>query len=233
MVDYIEAIKKPFTDLKKSGLAVLFGLFGMIIFIPYLFNFGYFLECAKNSSKKELPEWGNYWEKFVRGFFLFLIFFIYAIPLLILLVFLLIKFTTGLIGSGERYVETIATGNPVLILNFMTKLFSDLDVRYLVIIGILLGVLILYLIPMAMLFYITNWQFKDAFELKSIFRKAFTKKYLSAWLVANIYTSLLGGISTLFGFIPFFGGIVAIILSVLGGITSYTIYGNIYKEIKV
>src|SRR3989338_4250350 len=88
MVDYIEAIKKPFSDLKKSGLAVLFGLFGMIIFIPYLFNFGYFLECAKNSSKKELPEWGNYWEKFVRGFFLFLIFFIYAIPLLILLVFL-------------------------------------------------------------------------------------------------------------------------------------------------
>ena len=54
-----------------------------------------------------------------------------------------------------------------------------------------------------------------------------TKEYLTAWLIVTGYSVLLMSVGAL---IPFVGGLIA---STLMGITGYTIYGEVYREIKV
>lgn len=223
MVDYIEAIKRPFSDLRKSGLAALF------IWIPIVsfFSLGYFLECAKTSSKnkRELPEWENYKEKFIKGFLYMIISLIYALPLIGVFSILFIKFVDTLFIKNS--IQVLTTGDLTRIMPAIINLFLTPEIIGYIIAALVLGFIAAYLVPMALILYTLNEKFSYAFNFREIFKRVLTKKYAFAWAVAGIYYTLLNSI---LGFVPFVGGIIA---SALGGITSYTIYGSVYREIKV
>ncbi len=224
MVDYIEAIKRPFSDLKKSGLAAL------LIWIPIVnfLSYGYFLDCAKTSieNKKELPEWGSNWrEKFVRGLLYLVIRVIYMLPLFIISVFVLVRIAGEL--TKDNYLQAVGTGNPVAIFSVVADLLLEPGIIGILIFAAIIGIIISYFVPMAVIMYTINWRFKEAFNFKEISKRVLTKQYLIAWLVVAIYSMLVIGIG---GFIPFVGGIIAMTLV---GITNYTIFGSIYNEIKV
>jgi len=224
MVDYIKAIKRPFLDIKKSGLAALLVWIPIVNFLTY----GYFLECAKLSlnKQKELPEWGNLSDKFVKGLLFIAIKIIYAIPLIIIsLVFMGNIIKDGLIN--ESFIRSIQTGNGMAVIQKMIGMMLEPNIVGIFVFAIIVGILVSYLIPMAVMFYVTNWKFKDAFNFKEIYKKVLTKEYFSAWILVSAYSVLLMSVGN---FIPLIGGIIA---SALAGITGYTVFGEVYREIKV
>jgi len=223
MVDYIEAIKRPFSDIKKSGLAALLVWIPIINFLTY----GYFLDCAKLSlsKKRELPEWSNLGDKFVKGLLFIAIKILYGIPLIIIIIVMMMNFVGEMFQ--ENFLSVISSRDPNAIITIINSLFLDPNVVGILIAAIIIGILISYVIPMASIMYVVNWKFKDAFDFKTVFKKVMTKEYFSAWIVVAVYSVLLMSVGSL---IPLVGGLIA---TTLIGITSYTIYGEVYKEIRV
>jgi len=75
-----KAIKRPFEDILKT---VIMSLLSSIPIINF-FAFGYGMEVARSTwKKKKLPEWKNWKDLWVRGFYAFVIMILCSLPLLI------------------------------------------------------------------------------------------------------------------------------------------------------
>jgi len=78
MVSFGDAFKYPFTNWKK-----LFYILWILVPIAGFFAYtGYVLkiyESAATKKKKELPEWGSFWENMKKGFIIFVIGIIFGI----------------------------------------------------------------------------------------------------------------------------------------------------------
>jgi len=209
MIDYMEAIRRPFSDFKKLLLGWIISLIPIVNFIA----FGYQLECGRsaNKGKLKLPEWKGYGELFIHGFLSIIIWLIYSIPVII--VFGII------VGAGLFTMSSLTEFSP-------EKLLSDLFVQVgagLIII-ILVGFVVTYVGYYAIMSYAMNYRFKDGFDFRKIFSGSFTKEYFFGWLVAIIYSMILGFVGTL---IPFVGSAITGFVS---GVTFLTIIGSVYKK---
>ena len=211
MVDYIKAIKRPFSDITKLVIGILLHFIPIVNFI----NFGYGLECSKSAMEKKfkLPEYKQFWRLFVKGLVSILIGIIYFIPGLIFFLWGMVNVGIAiLLGLSENDIEAIMTlvnaGSPLLIT------------------GLFLFFVAGYILPIALMNYSIKYKFKDGFDFRKIFRKIFTGKYFLVWLVTLIITWVLG---MTIGLIPFVGYAIAGFISIVIG---YTLYGQVYKEIK-
>ena len=186
MVNFGEAIKRPFQDFKKLGIGALMYMIPWVSIITGFFSSGYGLECAKTAIKKKpnLPEWSDWGNLWIRGFLMFLISVIYFLPLALLSVLfigpLILKIMGGILSSNpETFIEGLGSaGNTLAFLG-------------------LLAVLIVYVLPMAIMFFVEKWNFSDAFKIGDIFKKAFTSKYFVAWIILIVYAMVIGLIVTL------------------------------------
>jgi len=211
MVDYTEAIKRPFSDLTKLAIGILLS----IIPIVNLIAAGYTLTCAKTAMKKkyDLPEWKDIGGYFIKGILTAVIGLIYLIiPLGI------IVFTAGTL------VYAIWTA----ILTGTTPAIGSLFVGagFGLVVGLLLMLFAIYILPIAVLNYIASDKFGAAFEFGQVLRKAFSVSYFVAWIVAIVYSLLL---AVILMWIPFIGAPIA---SFIGGVTAWTIFGQVYSELK-
>lgn len=236
MVDYIASFKKPFLDFKKLIIGILLSIIPIISFIAK----GYYLESSGVTKAKvplnELPRWTKFWSLFVKGLLSSIISIIYLIPSVLLIVIGVIimgaeQFLTtindivsnSLVESSPnsaQLFETLLKENLNVLTPFLVKLAPFL------IIAVLLAILAAYLIPISILNYLSNNSFGKAFNFSIIFKKAFTSKYLGAWFLA-IITSLI--ISSILNIIPLIGGSIAFFIT---GVISYSIFGQVYKEVK-
>jgi len=244
MVNFDAAIKRPFQDFKKLGIGVTIYTIGIILFIIligligsimspslnsinltilfvsilfpiaiFFFISGYGFECAKTAMNKqsELPEWKNWGNLWLRGFLGFFISLIYYLP----------------IFAITRLMITMNLSLPI------TKISINL------ILLVILLLLLAYIIPMAMMFFVDKWKFGAAFKLGAILRKSFTGKYFVAWLVVFVYSLALALLFRLFLkitqeilFISLIFLILSLFLNIAVVITSMTVYGEAYSEIK-
>lgn len=80
MVEYLEALKRPFSDMKKLLIGIILGGIPLINLIVV----GYTLVCtgftSVKISKDSLPEWENYGDLFMKGLMSAIIGFILFIP---------------------------------------------------------------------------------------------------------------------------------------------------------
>ena len=70
MVDFIEALKRPFSDGKKFLIGIVLGLIPIVnlIVVGYkLVSTGF---TDVNVDKDSLPEWRNYGDLFMKGLYL-------------------------------------------------------------------------------------------------------------------------------------------------------------------
>ena len=208
MVDYIEAIKRPFSDFKK----LLLGLVCSVIPIVNFIGSGYQLECCRSAykNKSELPEWKNYGELFIRGILNGVIWIIYSIPVMIVFFYV--------IGSSIFRLANLYEANTSVFLAELIRV-----VGYSLVAIILLGLLTAYISYYASVRFAMSYKFKDAFQFSEILKGIFSKEYFLAWLVAGIYSLIIG---LLLGIIPFIGSGIAGFLS---GVTFMTILGQVYK----
>ena len=206
MVDYASAIKRPFTDIKTWILGAVISIIPIVNFMAY----GYGLSCAGTASRKDfaLPgwEWGAMW---VKGLLALVIGVVYALPALIVLL------VTGGLAAFTGGTAQLGVGG---------------------IIALLLGIIAYYITPLALVNYQSTGEFAAAFAFGDIFRKAFTSVYLVAWLVALLWGLLLSIVAAVLSLIvsitiigPF---IVYALLTFTIIVTSFTIYGEAYAEIR-
>ena len=225
MVNFGEAIKMPFQDFKKLGIGSLMYMIPLVNIVTSFFASGYGLECAKTAMKKKskLPEWADWGNLWIRGFLSLLISIIYFIPLMILSVLfvgpLVLKMMGGILSSNpETFLESLgSTGSAIAFLG-------------------LFALLIAYMLPMAIMFFVDKWNFGDAFKVGAVFKKACTSKYFVAWIILVVYAMVVGWIVALLAAAT--AVIVIIPLIVMGfwnmilTITAMTIFGEVYSEIK-
>jgi len=205
-MEYIDAIKRPFSDFKKLLLGWVFSV------IPFvnLIAFGYQLECARKPGKT-LPDWKNYGQLFIKGLLSVVIWMIYSIP--VMLVFFFIA------GDALLTLANLSEFNPETFLSEMIQ-----SVGTALIIVMILGILVAYIGYYAIVSYAAKYRFKDAFDFSKIFKGAFTKEYFFGWIVGGLYSMILGFVGSL---IPFIGPGIAGFIS---GVAFLTILGDVYKK---
>jgi len=237
MVKYEEAIKKPFTDLTKLVV-------GMVLsFIPIIgwVTKGFAIECSglgKNKPSKKMPEWKNFWDLFIKGLLSDIIFFVYALPA-VLVMLVGVGLTIGsLMGVylgniiSPELLASVKTGQTSLevIGNLISQNWT-LAVPVLVkmapifLVGAILMLAALYVAPIAILNYIKNKNFSAAFDFSVVSKKVFTGKYFIVWLVAIVLTAITTAVLSI---IPWIGKPIAVFIA---AVIYYTLYGQVYREI--
>jgi hypothetical protein len=217
MIDFMSGFKRPFL----SGKKLLIGFLLSILPIVNWFAMGYFLEASGLTKRKykfnKMPEWNNWGELFVNGLLASITGIIYLIPAAIVFI---IAIGNGLSLLAQMSALSAKGG----VFALFSMIFTSLGP--LVALGGLLGLLALFLAPMAILHYIAKGSFAKIFDFKVIFKKAFTATYFVPWLVAMIVSGILGFI---LGFIPFLGAAFAMFVT---GTIMYTWLGQAYKQLK-
>ena len=225
MVNYQEAIKRPFSDINK----LLIGWLLSIIPIINLFATGYILESAKLTlqKKKNLPEWTNWGDLFIKGVMVLVISIIWAIPIIIIAFALMGTAIFAMMKSGV----TKAMAPEQIIMNMIgTGAVPSLVTG--VFILVILAVLLMYLLPLAFVHYIKQGDFSAAFDFKTIFNKAFTGKYFVAWIVAILICLVLSIIAGIIGRVPYLIYITNPGASFIGYVITLTLVAQAYQEIK-
>jgi hypothetical protein len=211
MVDYTVSIKRPFSDLTKLAIGILLSIIPIVNFIAV----GYTLACAKTAMKKKysLPEWKEIGGYFVKGFLSGVIALIYMIiPIGV------IAFTAGTIGYAI-WTAIMTGATPAIGSLFVGAGFG-------LIVGLILMLFAMYILPIAVLSYISADKFGAAFEIGTVLRKSFSVSYFVSWIVAIAYSVIL---MIILSWIPFIGPAIA---SFIGGVTIWTIFGQVYSELK-
>ncbi|MBT4174420.1 DUF4013 domain-containing protein [archaeon] len=205
-----KVIRRPFLDVKNLVIGCVLNNF----FIINFFASGYILKCVKLTldGNYDLPEWDNWGDMFLGGFFQFLIGLIWLIPALFFISIYILMVVLAMLASGGN--------QPELFMGF-TAVIS--------LIGFVLLFLTLYILPAAIVRFVDKDNFGAAFEFIAIIKKSLTLKYFVAWilsciivLIVIIIIGLLIGLiimSVVSGAI--FIGPVGILISVLFKSVSY------------
>jgi hypothetical protein len=179
MINISNAIKRPFSDIKKSGILTLLYIIPFVNIILGIFATGWLLEVAKTSmkNKQKLPEWNNWGDLFVQGLLMIIISFLWFIPALLILV----------IFGGTAIATYIATQS-------LPQTIAAAGIGFVLFIA--MALLITYISPAAILSYAEKNKFSAAFQFKKIFKKAFSGGWFVAWIVGYVWYMAIFGVAT-------------------------------------
>lgn len=206
-MDLVNVIKRPFSDIKKFLIGVILSVLPIVNFLPV----GYSLECAKLSMQKDksLPEWTNWGRLFLRGLSVLLIGIIWMIPAIILGIIAFVMFGQDILSLSTGYA---ATSGLWIILSAV----------------LFVAMITIYVMPSAVLGYVAYDNIKESFNFSEVLRKAFTKRYFKAWIIATIITFVL---SIIGGAIPLLNVVLSPAASFAGTIITMTLLGEVYPEL--
>lgn len=235
MADYEGAIKRPFSDLKKLLIGVVLSTFPIIS----LFAKGYYLESSGVSKKrrinrKEMPDWENWSNLFFKGLLAIIIKSVYLLPMIFVMLFGFGFVLSSLIATlAPIFPFDSLSSDPAAIMkienffqqNWMLIMPSLLKLGPFIFFGVIFALLAVYISPIAILSFISSNKLSDAFDLRNIFKKAFTAEYFVAFIVIALFSIV---IKAVFLIIPFVGMGISKFLT---GMFAYTVIGEIYKKL--
>jgi len=215
MVDFVESIKLPITNIKDTVIGIILMAIPIISFLAV----GYIYETAKNTmkGKTQLAEWTNWSKLFIQGLLAIIIGIIYMLPALIVLVaFVGLPLLTALPG--------ILAGDATAVTTVLTAQLSTLGIG--IILTIILAIFAVLWSPIAILHYINTGKFGAAFNLGTVTKKVLTGTYIISFIVGVVYLLI---VSFILGLIPFVGTFIG---SYLGTLSMTNILAAAYKETK-
>ena len=219
MVEYAEAIKKPFSDLKTFAIGTVLGAIPLVsLLIP-----GYALKTAEDvmGKKNKLREWkfedlGEYAIKLVMYLIISIAYMI--IPLLILgagiggaVITALVSNASNPAGVGQAILTGMLAGAPVIIL------------------GLLLMLIAAILLPMAIMKWLKSGSIKSAIGLGSVVKNALTADYIVSLIVIFVYAIILMIPLAILSFIPLVGLLAGGAYTFCISVTAYTILAQTVK----
>jgi len=193
-MDFGKAFSFAFEDpdwIKKIGIA---GLLMIIPIIGWLAVAGWGIEVARRVIQNDpnpLPDWGNFGDYLMKGVMVWVIGFVYALPII-----LVNACSQGLVFALQNNNDsTLATG-----ITALTACFSCVTFIYSIFMG--------FVVPAAYGKYAATGQLGAAFRFGEVF--GLVRSAPSAYLIV-----LLGGI------VAAFVGALGIILCVIGALFTY------------
>lgn len=211
MVDFVESIKLPITNIKDTVIGIILMAIPIISFLAL----GYIYETAKNTmkGKTQLAEWTNWSKLFIQGLLSVIISIIYAIPMLVV--------------AGVFIGLPLLSALPALLTGDMTALTAQLSTLGIgIILTIILAIFTILWSPIAILHYINTGKFGAAFNLGTVTKKVLTGTYIISFIVGVVYLLI---VSFILGLIPFVGTFIG---SYLGMLSMTNILAAAYKETK-
>ena len=235
MVNYEEAVKKPFTGLGKLFLGVVLSAFPILNWISQ----GFVLECSgvgKNRPSKRMPEWKGFKDLIIKGFLSYLVIFIYAIPAI--LVFSasigyafasLFPTFVGMVPEGVSTASGVGVSE-MFSQNWMQLLPTLFTTSIVLIPMIALGIILLlaavYMSPIAILNFIKARKFEKAFDINFVMKKTFTLKYLFTWIMTIIIAMVIKSVLTIW-LGSWIGAAAAIFIS---STIAFSLFGQVFIE---
>lgn len=187
MVDYLENIKKPFSDIKTLIIGTILAL----IPIVNLLVSGYALKVAEDTikGKNALREFA------VNDIVDYIIKVILSV--VIGIVYMIIPLVLIGIGIGGAFLSALS--NPAALSDpsaLMTTFAGALGAGGIFIaIGGLLGVIAALILPMAMVKWLKAGSLGAAFNIGDVVKSALTSKYIITLIVALIYSLVAGAVA--------------------------------------
>ena len=235
-VDYVKALKRPFSDTKSLIIGTLLGIIPLVNFTVI----GYTLTSTglskEHPGKDTLPEWNDYVNLFLKGLKSVLIGITLFLPAALVIfatvgsVILSPALSMILGGVPVDSWDDLAAGN-----------FSDIEMQHwlsqnweefiplitnaapFLILGVVLGFVAFYLMPVALLGWLKEDKMSAAFSMDTL-KKAISLDYLVNWLIVGY---LIGLLNSLLQWLPIIG---AGITMYVGGVFSYMVFAQIYER---
>ncbi len=228
-MNYEESIKKPFTDIGKLVVGIILSIVPIVNWIAR----GFMLECSgvgKYKPSKNMPDWKNFGDYFVKGFLSYVIAFAYAIPAIVVFLatagFALASIVPAFIEANGLAAVTSQEISMYISQNWAELLPPLAAVAPLVLLSLVLLALAMYLYPMAVLNYLKSKKLSKAFDFGVVWRKAFTGSYFVAWIVSGVIFFV---ISTILAALPLLGDAIAFFVA---GVIAWNLFGQAYRESK-
>jgi hypothetical protein len=227
MVDYMSAIKKPFSDLKTLGIGAVLGAIPVV----NLLVSGYAVKTAEDviSKKNNLRKWA------LNDIVEYIIKLVMA--LIIGIVYMIIPGIVIAVGVGGAILTGLASyaADPSAL---TTTLMSSLAVGApIILVGVLLALIAAFLTPVAIMKWLKSGSIMSAFGLLTVIKSALTIDYIVTLIVVIIYAIVLmiiaGIITLILAIIPVIGALLGMI--VMGGVsfalavTEYTLIAQVVK----
>ncbi len=225
-MDIGKSFSYPFED--DEWLTKL--LLGALISAVPILNFawtGFTVDILRNVTdgiSKPMPDWSEFGDKFVKGFFIWAAGFIYTLPALIIaclpLGFLIIPASMESSNTSETLIS-IFTGVGIL--------FLCLLVFYLLAFS--------FYFPAVYINFARKGTFGSCFEISEIIKivSENTSKYLTAWLVSIVGAILVGIIvmivSVVLSVIVCIGWVLTWVISALAGVYLFAIYAHLFGQV--
>jgi len=230
MVDFIGAIKKPFSDAK----ALVIGGILSAIPIASLLSSGYTLKIAEDTMNKKngMRDWAfsdlvDYLIKAILSMVISIVYFI--IPIVV--------FGVGIGNSIVSILPTLAQ-DPNNTTAIMNQLMGSLALGApILIIGVILMLIAAFLLPMAVMKWLKAGKLGAGFGLGKVVKNALTVDYILALIVAIIYGIIVmvvvGIIGAIIALIPIVGFIIMLLINGIAGFAvSVTTYTMIAQTVK-
>lgn len=236
---YDEALKKPFTDIKKLAIGIILS---MIPIVNFTIAQGFFMESSgagKAKASSKMPEWKDWSYLFVKGLGAFVVKTLYMIPALAFLSFGIGIAASDMVAAMANVVSPELMGQmaggsvaaneqiaQVMEQNWYMIVPGLLKAAPLIAVGSLLALLASFVTPIAVLNYLSKKNFAAAFDFGVVLRKAFTTNYALAWITVLIVSAAVGYVLK---FIPWIGASITLFIM---GVIGYSLYGQAFKEKK-
>jgi len=237
-MNYEEAIKKPFTDLKKLLIGIVFSIMPIVNLVAL----GYAVDTSGlgKSKGKGLPKWDDLSHFFFIGLKAAIVHLIYLLPVILIGIlgfgvvagdvatvimnnvdeFALVDIETATDAEIQALVESIVEENWAQILPALIAAGSFWIVAFVFL------VLASYMTPVAILHQLKKKGLGEAFDVGTVAKKAFTKEYFLAWALVLVIKTVS---KLVFGWIPVIGLAMYFFVSRM---IAYSIYGQVYKKVK-
>jgi len=237
MVDFVEAIKRPFSDLNKAFIGVLLGSIPLV----NLTVLGYTLVSSgftkEKVEKNTLPEWKNYYDLFRIGLVAAGIGFLLFLPNTLVLFG-----AFGSVTSSPLVSQTLGGISPETWTRIFEGQITEMQMEdwfaqnwtqlvpllltatpYLIL-GSTLGLLASYVMPVIILAWLKEDNIGAGFRWEVV-NKTASMDYLVNWVVVAIVGMI---VSALFSRIPLLGTGISMYVT---GVFSYTVFAEIYESV--
>ena len=229
-MDIGKAFTFPFDD--DEWLTKL--LLGSVVNSVPILNFawtGYSVDILKNVTEGDpqpMPDWSDFGDKFIKGFFIWAAGFIYSLPAL-----LIACLPLGLLiipASSEISTDTVSQPDVWL------SVFTGVGLIFLCLL-LLYALALSFYFPAVYINFARKGTFGSCFEIGEIIKivSQNTGKYLTAWLVSIVGAIVIGIVisivAAVLSFVICIGWLLTWILSALTTVYLFAIYSHLFGQV--
>lgn len=235
MADFIEALKRPFSNLKALLVGTCLGALPLLNLLLLGFGLGE-VEKELNINHKQVKWWHMNRILYNTTAAIAVIVFYFS-PVILGAIFFLGPVVVRFIGIMQEtmIVQLALLGTSPFELGSLSlivgKKLTKLLMNNIPLVApiALVALLFYYLLPFALIGFVRDQQIRSAFDWRVV-REAFTLKYLFYWLLFHFYLFTLFIVLSLLFFLPFLNFLLVGFMLFIGVSTGFNLFSQVFLE---